>query len=65
MEYYRIEFLSVFEATRGLTLLRLYNPDNKQWEYRDHNYGSLKYYVNDKQLTMLKDNNVGYIILND
>ncbi|MDN5845384.1 MAG: hypothetical protein L0H53_03825 [Candidatus Nitrosocosmicus sp.] len=60
-----IEFYTVFEATKGLGLLRLYNPRNKQWGFRDHNYGSLKYYVTGLQLQILKDNRVGFMILDN
>lgn len=60
-----IEFYSVFEATRGLALLRLYDPHNKQWEYRDHNFGSLKYSINDSQFEILKSNGIGFMILQE
>jgi len=63
MDY--IEFYSVFEANRGLALLRLHDPKNPQWEYRDHNYGSLKYSITPEQLRILKDNNVGFMMLPD
>lgn len=63
MNNHKIEFYSVFEATRGLALLRLSDPKNKQWEHRDHNYGSLKYEISDSQLDILKDNRIGFIIV--
>lgn len=59
--HHHIEFYSVFESTRGLALLRLQDPENSQWEFRDHNYGSLKYIVTDSQLTILKSNGIGFI----
>lgn len=58
-----IEFLSVFEANKGLALLRIDDIKNKQWEFRDHNYGSLKYYVTENQLKTLRDNHIGFMIL--
>ena len=59
-----IEFESVFEANKGLALLRIDDPKNKQWEFRDHNYGSLKYHITDKQLYILQTHSIEFMILN-
>jgi hypothetical protein len=55
-----IDFLSVFEAKRGLALLRIFSPD-KDWGIRDHDHGKLQYLVSDIERSMLIANHVGFI----
>lgn len=56
-----IDFLSVFDAKRGLALLRIYNPDNPEWGERDHKYGKLQFNVSKEERQILIDNHVGFI----
>jgi len=56
-----IDFLSVFEAKRGLALLRIYHPNNSEWGERDHKYGKLQFDVSEQERQILIDNHVGFI----
>lgn len=60
----QIIFHSVFEANTGLEILRYLDEGNPQWQFRDHQFGRLTYYVTSEQLKLLKDNNVGFWVTN-
>jgi hypothetical protein len=60
-----IDFLSVFEATRGLALLRFFDPDNEEWGVRDHKRGKLQFKIDKEHEKVLKQNGVGYIVISN
>lgn len=62
--FLQITFKSIFEANAGLELLRQYRPLDPQWQFQDHQYGRVTYYIGEEYLGLLDDNNVEYWVTN-
>jgi hypothetical protein len=62
LKYYLIEFNSVFDAARGIEVMNNY----KMVKYiRDHHQGVLKFKIDEIDYKSLKQNHIGFEVLND
>lgn len=63
-EFKQITFKHIFAAGTGLEILRFFEPLNPQWQFRDHQFGRITYYVKKEYIPMLRDNKVEFWVTN-
>ena len=60
----QITFKHIFAANAGLEILRYFEPDNYQWQFRDHIQGRVTFYVKPEYVPILRDNKVEFWVTN-
>lgn len=60
----QITFKHIFAAGTGLEILRFFEPGNPQWQFRDHQFGRITYYVREEYIPLLRDNKVEFWVTN-